>query len=223
MKKRIVVILFVAQLLSTGVAMAMPLSVDFSVLGLPTNDPPLTVDITTAINPAGITMNGVTFRYDDFGSGVDYAFIDEIGLFGSTGGALALDFSTPSTALTLNFELLDALSASGDGSQIPDALVALFFSNGVFQDSTSLVADFFAYDKETDPTVGSATGLLDYQGLAFDQTVMYFSPDTPYFTVSKVSYTPATSTAPVPEPATFCLLASGLIGLAGRQLRRRQS
>ena len=217
MKKYIVVSLFLAQVLLTGAAMAM--SVDFSVLGPPANDPPLTVDITTASNPAGFTLSGVTFRYDDFGSGVDFSFIDENGLFGTTGGMLALDFSTPATGLTLNFALLDAISSSGDGSQMPDSMVALFFSNGVFQDSTSIAADFLAYDMGIDPTLGLATGLLNYQGRAFDQAVMYLSPDAPFFTVSDVT----TATAPVPEPATSVLMATGLIfGLAGWQRHRRK-
>ncbi len=200
MKRFIVAIILLTQVVVAGAALATPVTLDFSGI---TN-----VQDVTIPNPP-VTLNGVTISYDNNANGVDYAVIDSAGIFGTTVGSLNLDFSIPATMLALDFSLLDATSASGYGSQISDSLIALFFRNGVFLDSISVAANFFAYDPTADPTLGFATGLLAYTGSAFDQATMFFSMDAPFFTASNVSY------EPVPEPATFMLLAVGLLGFSG--------
>lgn len=199
MKWVFVIIALLGQLVATGAAMAV--TVDFSGV--------ITTDITNSSYPIG----GISFRYDDFASGVDFATIGPSGIFGTTGGVLVSDFSTPATALNVGFSLLDAVST---GPQIPDALTALFYSGGTFLDFVSVAADFSAYDPTVDPTFGLAIGTLAYSGPAFDQALMYFSLDAPFFTVDSVSY------QPVPEPGTFLLLVSSLIGLGSWRIFRRR-
>lgn len=207
--------LLLAQVTFAGVVMAAPVAVDFSVLGPPTNDPPLTVDITTAVNTDGFTLDGVTFRYDDFGSGIDFGLVDPAGVFGTTGGGLFLDFAIPASSLALDFYLYDAFSADGDGMPMADALFALFFANGSFLDLLTVAADFFAYDPLADQTLGMAFATLAYQGPAFDQAVLYFSLDAPIFSVDNLIY------EPIPEPSTIVLLTVGLVGLIGLQRKER--
>lgn len=199
MKHIFILISLFVHLTTAGTALAT--MVDFSAVTTST-------DITIATNPTGYNLNGVTFSYDDYGSGVDYALVDSTGIFGTTSGVLRYDFMTPATALNVNFSLLDAVSQT---SQISDALTVLLFSGGNFLDFSTSVADFLAYDPTIDPTLGFATGAFAYDGPAFDHAELYFSLDAPFFTVDNVSYQPA----PVPEPATFALLAMGLLGVGG--------
>lgn len=171
-------------------------TVDFSVLGIDS------VDITTANNPAGYTLNGVTFKYDDLGSGVDTAQVDAVGIFGSTFGSLIFDFDAPATALNFDFTLSDAAQSASD------ALFIAFKSNGSDVTDMLIPAIFTPYDPG-DPTVGLVSGALAYNGAEFNQAVMIFSPDVPFFSVENISY------VPVPEPSSFVILACGLVGLGG--------
>lgn len=205
MKKLLVAMSLIAQIAIAGTAMATV--VDFSALGPPANDPPISLDITAAINPTGYTGNGVTFRYEDFGSGVDYAIVDPSGIFGTVAGALLLDFAAPATGLAFTFSLLDVWPDPPAG-KILDAVIVLLFSAGVLSDFSSIDADFLPYDP-ADPISGMAAGLFAYSGPAFDHAELYFWPDAQLFTMDGVSY------QPVPEPATFVLLALGLLALGG--------
>jgi len=185
---------FFICLMAAGVAVALPVSVDFSTVSM-------TTDITM---PNSLTLGKVLFRYDDFGSGVDTAQIDSAGIFGSTGGSLIFDFFTPADALQFNFSLLDV---TGD---IPDALQAIVFSfNGATVDSTTAGATFVPYDPANPAGGGDALGTLAYKGPMFDEAQMFFSTDASLFTVDQASYNP------LPEPGTLALLGGALLGLRG--------
>lgn len=190
MKRVFIAMALLAQAVVAEAAPAAPVTVDFGALGINS------VDITTTSNPSGLTLNGVTFRYDDFGSGVDFAIADMAGIFGTTGGSLIFDFSAPATALNFDFSLL------GDSSNTADALYVDLTNAG------STVSDLLL------PVVSNgfdAYGALAYSGGAFDRAQMIFSTDGPIFTVANVSYDSVRTH--VPEPGTFALAAYGLFSL----------
>lgn len=198
MKRILLSVVLFVQLALTGGALAEQVAVDFSVLGIDS------IDITSSLNPDGYTLNGITFRYDDFASGVDYASVDSSGVFGSTGGALIMDFGASITALDFDFSLI------GVDAAVPDALFAILKLGGEDVLYPSFPADSYL------PQVGEAFGSFTYAGLAFDQAVLFFSFDALAFTVENISYNP------VPIPSSFPLLASGILGLMGwRRIGRK--
>lgn len=207
MKLYILALSLLIQVACAATALAVPVTLDFSSVTA-------TTDITV---PNNATIGDVTMSYEPFGSVSDFAIVDSAGIFGTTAGMLALDFSRPTTALSLNFMLFDAFSAAGDGFPMSDAFAAIFSREGNILDAAVLAADFSAYDPATDPTLGFAFGALDYSGPAFDRAEMYFSFEAPFFSVDNVVY------EPVPEPATFVLLAAGLLGLGGWRLVRNRA
>ncbi|MEI7436081.1 MAG: hypothetical protein WCL16_04655 [bacterium] len=156
---------------------ATPVSVDFSVLGSNT------VDITTVLNPSGYTIGDVTFRYDDLGSGVDFASVDQYGILGTTFGSLLFDFNTPVTSLKFDFSVLNVTG------QVSNGLFISFLSGGV-EVSNLLVAatNFVPYDPVNPTLGGDALGSLAFNGIPFDQVAMYFSLDGPYFDVANIVY-----------------------------------
>ena len=74
------------------------------------------------------------------------------------------------------------------------------------------------YYDPANPNLGSVTGHLAYDGVAFDQATIWFAFPTPeyavpLFTVSNISYDTT------PEPCTMGLLALGALAM----VRRRRS
>jgi len=186
-----------------GSALATPVQIDFSTVGT-------TTDITL---PNSITLNGVTFSYDNFGSAspLDTASVDSAGIFGSTFGALLFNFGSPVFGLSFDFSVLNVTPPVANTLQA-------FFSNG---DSVTVDGGFVP--SVSDPTLGDAVGRLAYGSFsAFDQATMFFNPvgapDSPFFfTVSNVAYDP------VPEPATIGFVGAGLIGLIAWRRCARQA
>lgn len=211
----------IALLIQLTASPAFAISVDFSSLGPPAFDPPLTVDITA---PNSLTLSGVTFTYDNFGSThpFDTASADMGGIFGSTYGALNLDFGTGVSALTFDFGLF--------GVPDQDPALAAIFDNG---DVVSLAGLFTPYDPQA-PSQGDIFGNFSYTAPSiFRMASIIFSPvvdpgqTTPdayvpyFFSIGNMSYDPAV--APVPEPGTVLLLALGFAGLAGARVYKRRT
>ncbi|MFA7060786.1 MAG: PEP-CTERM sorting domain-containing protein [Pedobacter sp.] len=215
MKRIIVMIILLVQIVVVGTALAVPVNLDFtSVPG---------IDVTTSTT---FTLNGVTISYDDGGSGTDFAHVgpsqftgnsgpELAGIIGDTGGKLIFDFTTSATALNIGFTLLEAVSTT---PQVSDALIVLYFyDNGNLLGITTTPADFFASDPTADPTLGLASGILAYSGTAFDHAELFFSTEAAsIFAIENMSY------EPVPEPGTIVLLAAGLIGLGVLRFKRQR-
>jgi hypothetical protein len=177
------------------------------------------VDITLENNSAGLTLNGLNFTYDNYGSSSDYAFADASGIYGTTYGVLALNFSTPVVGLKLDFSVLGVTGPD------PYALMA-FFPNAPNSDVTAIPPGKFVPYNPSNPRLGGdINGTLAYQNLAlpFNEVLLYFSPISQdvapphFFTVNSISYDAA------PEPSSLILLGVGAIGLVAYGRRRRQS
>ncbi len=155
------------------------------------------------VDLTGVTVQDVTFTYDDGGSGA-LAFIGPYGvregnfvLAGETIGLLTLDFAVPTTSLGFDF-WLDAAGDVTDG-----VLAELYAPNGDFIDVSTAKA---LYDDE----IGLAQGAFLYEGAPISQALLLFDiSDSTGFLLDNVA------TQPVPEPGSLLLLASGLAGLAG--------
>jgi hypothetical protein len=202
MKRLFLGSVFAAILALSATAQAGPVAVDFSVLMVAGVDH--AVDITT---PSSITLNGVTFTYDNFGTPINelgdpvFAQAQAFGIFGNpNNGVLEMSFATPVTGLSFLYSNL-----SNTVGPVEDALLALLgFPNG---DLNGIVI-----------TPGNLNDSLtfDYQGPAFSVASLYFAVEAQYFTIENITYTP------VPEPSTLLLLGSGLAGLAGLGWRRNR-
>ncbi len=193
MKRFAAAVGLLAQLFVAGTVLAMPVNVDFTVLG------GSTVDITS---PNSLTLNGMTMQYDNFGSTADTARATAAGLGGSTFGSLMFDLGgVQATSLNFGFSLV------GAQAPVTNAVGVTLFSNG------ASLADVSAN------TDAAGAGQFSYTGGAFDKAIMFFGLDTPEFAVASVSYD--TASVPVPEPSAFALFAAGLAGFGF--LRRRSA
>jgi hypothetical protein len=204
MRRNLIAMSLLVPFIVAGAVQGNPVTVDFSGLGINS------IDVTAENNPAGLTLSGVTFLYDNFGSGVDFASVDSSGIFGTTYGVLIFDFSGPATGLNFDFSLLSV------SPSFTDPLFVILNSVGSDVVDMPVSATFVPYDP-ANPTLGDAVGTFAYSGLEFDQAFMYFAfdpsvIDPQYFSVANISYNS------VPEPATLVLMVVGLFGLGGRYI-----
>ena len=209
-----------ALLLVAGTAVAATITVDFS--GLST-----TTDITfqgDALNPDLNSVhlngpNGVRIQYVaaayDTGTGlpIDTASADNTGVFGSPLGALVLIFDNPAVGLSFDYSVDPFL----DAEQLPLPVcvggncVDLIFNPGnILASSLDPLATF---------TYGSLAGPA---ASPFSAVTIFFASDAANFNMSNIKFD---STAPdtVPEPGTFVLIGSCLLGLAGTRLLKRRA
>lgn len=200
MKRILVEVLLFAVV--TGVAQAAPVTVDFSVLG---------ADSYSITVPDFYTLDGVTFTYDNLGNLDDVAQIDAYGVFGTTYGNLIFNFLSPVSAVNFDFTMI------GVYGPVNNALSVAFKNAGSSVGGLTVPAsEFELYDPGNPLLGGDACGTLSYSGAAFDQALISFSADAPYFSIDSLTYTPA------PEPSALAVLAVGLLGLPGIRLARRK-
>ncbi len=199
MKRMSILVTLIAALIAiplTAIASALPITIDFS------QTP--TTDITF---PHSVTIDNVTFYYDNTPAGNGVAVVNSIGITGDTGAitnpgpsqveannVLTIDFTV--TPIPQIYKLLVKFSLPGISKDDPSGAFADLFLLGAWVAHVD-VPIFMA-----DP---NAT--VQYSGTAFDQIFLSFSADAPKFFVSEVTYTP------VPEPGTIILVAAGLLGL----------
>jgi hypothetical protein len=194
-------------------------TVDFSVLGINT------VDITMENYPPPLTINGVTFGYDNFGSVKDWAQADAAGVYGTTYGVLALNFANPAVGLRLDFSVFGVPGAIGPGTDTSITLTA--FTDNFNADTVVVPGTFVPFDAVNPTSGGVINGSLNYltPAFPFNQAFLYFTPFTDptdpttgsflspapdpqyFFSVGNISYDAA-----IPEPATI-IVWSLLVGL----------
>jgi hypothetical protein len=192
----------VLLLLAAPAQATAPVAVDFSVLMV--NGVDTAIDITS---PASLTLNGVTFSYDNFGAPINelgapvFAQAQAFGIFGNpNNGVLTMSFDVPVSELAFNYSNL-----SDAGIPVDDALVALLgFSDGELNGVVVVPGNL------NDPMT------FDYTGPAFTNASLFFAVEAQFFTVDSIVYTPA------PEPASLLLFGSGILCL-GVVRRRKQA
>jgi hypothetical protein len=162
----------------------------------------------------GVTVDGVTFGYTEFGSSSPEALFNvDIGagstvnvqtpaLVGFTDGVLKMSFAQAiqhisfGVAETTNLPLTDGFT------------VSLFNAAGALVESE---------DIDTNPLALFSEGLFDYDGQAVSSVVISFdSVDANQFALGSIDFTA------VPEPATSAILGMGLVALATVGNRRRR-
>jgi hypothetical protein len=167
--------------------------------------------------PSSRSVNGVTFVYN---SGLT-ASVDPTGVYGDTAGILSMNFASPVTGLWFNFAVYSVVP--GDVAPADCALSGTCNLTVDFNPAGTEQAMPGTYDGGYDagPAVVGSFAFSD-PSVLFNQAVVTFNPVSdvsPYFfSIDTMSYDQY-----IPEPATFVLIGTALIGLGyGRRLAKRR-
>jgi hypothetical protein len=174
-----------------------------------------TVDFTSVPQQSanGVTLDGVTFGYTEFGSPSPTAQIDEdvgpgatqlvpeFALVGNTDGVLTLVFAQ--TVSKVSF-------AVAETTNLP---LTPGFSVSVFDTANNLLQ---STDIDTNPLVLFSEGAFTYDGPpASSISIAFDSVDANQFAFGGLTYA-------APEPSSIAVLGAGLLGLGAIFVRRRQ-
>lgn len=147
------------------------------------------LDFSTVVTPADITlpnayaMGNVILSYDNFGSGLGSAQVNQAGISGTTYGSLIFNFSGPMTTLNFDFTLENV------AGPIEDAVALTFkLAGNDSADAEVATANYTPYDPAHPENGGRTTGSVHFTGSAFDQAILFFSPDAGSFTLGTASY-----------------------------------
>jgi hypothetical protein len=160
----------------------------------------------------GVTVDGVTFGYTEFGSASPEALfnvdigagntqnVDEAALVGFTDGILTLNFASPVSHISF------AAALTTNASLTPGFSVSVFDAAGDVLDSTNV---------DTTPLAVFSEGEFSYDGAdATSVAISFDSVDANEFALGSVT---------VPEPASLAMFTVGLLALGTTVVRRRKA